>query len=89
MMVLYAIPAVHASKIPLFAIITFQPQMVTYSWEFPTCTLYGQVKSSSGATHSRSEHPNPNLFLPPPLRGLWRGLNGVGRQEEPQRSVAA
>ena len=32
-----------------------------------------------GATHSRSEHPDPNLFLPPPLRGLWRGLRGVGR----------
>ena len=31
-----------------------------------------QVKSSRGATHSRSEHPDPNFFLPPPLRGLWR-----------------
>ena len=39
----------------------------------------GQVKSSRGATHSRSEHPDPNFFLPPPLRGLWRGLDGVGR----------
>ena len=31
-----------------------------------------QAKSSRGATHSRSEHPDPNFFLPPPLRGLWR-----------------
>ena len=37
------------------------------------------VKSSSGATHSRSEHPDPYLFLPPSLRGLWRGLSRVGR----------
>ena len=29
--------------------------------------------------YSRSEHPDPYLFLPAPLRGLWRGLNGVGR----------
>ena len=39
----------------------------------------GQVKSSRGATRPRSEHPDPNVFLPPPLRGLWRGLDGVGR----------
>ena len=34
-----------------------------------------QVKSWGYGTHSRSEHPDPNFFLPPPLRGLWRGLN--------------
>ena len=28
-----------------------------------------QVKSSSGATNSRSEHPDPDLFLPLSLRG--------------------
>ena len=32
----------------------------------------GQVKSSSGATHSRSEHPDPNLLFPSSLRGLCR-----------------
>ena len=40
----------------------------------PVASLRGQVKSSSGATHSRSEHPDPNLLLPSSLRGLWRGL---------------
>ena len=38
----------------------------------------GQVKSSSGATHSRSERSDPNFFLPPSLRGLWRGLSEMG-----------
>ena len=38
----------------------------------------GQVKSSSGATWSLGDHLDPYLFLPPTLRGLWRGLNGVG-----------
>ena len=37
-------------------------------------TVVGQVKSSRGATHSRSEHPDPNFFLPPPLRGVWHSL---------------
>ena len=39
-----------------------------------TGTIVGQVKSSRGATHSRSEHPDPNFFLPPPLRGVWHSL---------------
>ena len=43
---------------------------------------YG-VKSSSGATHSRSENPDPNLFPPPILtralaRSEWgRPLGGT------------
>ena len=44
-----------------------------------------QVKSSRGATRPRGDHPDPNFFLPSSLRGLWRGLVVVGRQEEPQR----
>ena len=36
-----------------------------------------QVKTSSGATRPRGDHPNPYLFLPRALRGLWR--SGVGR----------
>ena len=34
-----------------------------------------QVKSSRWATHSRSEHPDPNFFLPPPL--LYAGSGEV------------
>ena len=30
-----------------------------------------QVKSSSGATRPRGDHPDPNLLLPSSLRGLW------------------
>ena len=41
--------------------------------------VYSQVKSSSGATRPRGDHPDPNFFLPPPLRGLWRGLLDGGR----------
>ena len=51
------------------------------------CLPAGQVKSSSGATRrDRRDYPDPHLFLPTSLRGLyWRGLSGVGRNEEPQR----
>ena len=40
-----------------------------------------QVKSSSGATRPRGDHPDPNFFLPPSIliRGLWRGLSEWGR----------
>ena len=41
--------------------------MMRYQWD--TCCAGMQkvpetVKSSRGATHSRSEHPDPNFFLP-------------------------
>ena len=38
------------------------------------CPLLQHVKSSSGATRPRGDHPGPNLLLPLSLRRLWRGL---------------
>ena len=35
----------------------------------PGIIMNGQVKSSRGATRPRGDHPDPNFFLPPPLRG--------------------
>ena len=51
---------------------------VPYLW---VClSICGQVKSRSGATRPRGDHPDPDLsLLPSSLRGLWRGLVEVGR----------
>ena len=51
----------------------------------PVCsvTIFGgiQVKSSSGATRPRGDHPGPQLFLAPPslTRAMAMHLIGVGR----------
>ena len=46
-------------------------------WWVPSCQL---VSMSSLRTHWRSEHPDPNFFLPPPQPYAGSGdLIGVGR----------
>ena len=52
---------------------------VCVGWMWASVTFFGssQVKSSSGATRPRGDHPDPNLLLPSSLRGLCVCCRGI------------
>ena len=46
---------------------------VKYNVGISYSSVSGYLRDS-GATRPRGDHPDPNVFLPPALRGLWRGI---------------